>query len=485
MERHNDPLSGGHLGVVKCYDRLRDRYWWEGMYTAVQRYCSACLTCGSGKGGVGRAPYTNIPLPQRPFQLVGVDFVGPLPETSAGHKYILVVTDYLTRWGEAFPTKDCTAATAARGLMEEIVARHGFPESIISDRGSHFCDSTMSELWAMGNTRHIKTPAYRPQFNGLTERFNGTLKSMLKMYTDERQTDWDVYLPFVLFAYRTSYQDSLRATPFGLLYGRRATLPLDAALALPPDGGPTDRSGYVARLEEGFKSAYARARLNMERVQSRRDAVQAGDRPPPPVTVREFAVGDRVWFHTHPRSGDALTSSFLHEWRGPYEVVERTGRHVYRLRALGPARHNHVLFDEPLTHAQRMKPYRGPVPPAPDATYAATLQRIAPFMGPRWTGQHEDQCARCDMGGELALCDWCNDVYHAACAGTVTEGDDELWACPRCFMDGLAAAAAAAAAGPGGVVALGDAGAEVGEEKGEDEGVEEAKEGGELDPIEE
>ena len=84
--------------------------------------------------------------------------------------------------------------------------------------------------------------------NGLTERFNGSLKGILKMFTDERQLDWDTYLPFLLFAYRTSYQSSLKTTQFGLLYGREAAL-------LERESGPsTDRNGYVARMHEGFKS---------------------------------------------------------------------------------------------------------------------------------------------------------------------------------------------------------------------------------------
>ena len=76
---HDDPLTGGHIGIAKCFDKLRDRYWWEGMHHSVAQYCQACPTCGGGKGHVARAPYSNNPLPKAAFELIGIDYVGPLP----------------------------------------------------------------------------------------------------------------------------------------------------------------------------------------------------------------------------------------------------------------------------------------------------------------------------------------------------------------------------------------------------------------------
>ena len=91
--------------------------------------------------------------------------------------------------------------------------------------------------------------------NGLLERANGILKGMLKMYTDEDQTDWDTYLPFVLYAYHSSYQSSLRSTPFGMMYGRESTLPLDTVL-LEQEPTYTKADEYRRVLEEGLKRRY-------------------------------------------------------------------------------------------------------------------------------------------------------------------------------------------------------------------------------------
>ena len=173
----------------------------------------------------------SMPIPSAPFELVGVDIIGPLPPTKTRkNKYILVFTDYLTRWVEAFAMPNQKAITVARKLVEEIICRHGAPVMLLSDQGSNFLSKLAHNVYIMAKIKKIQTTAYHPQTNGLTERFNKTLCEMLSMFVNIQQDDWDRYLPFVLFAYRTAYHSSAHEQPFYLLYGREPRLPIDAAL---------------------------------------------------------------------------------------------------------------------------------------------------------------------------------------------------------------------------------------------------------------
>ncbi|KAE9305994.1 hypothetical protein PR003_g21348 [Phytophthora rubi] len=134
--------------------------------------------------------------------------------------------------------------------------------------------------------------AYHPQTQGLVERFNGTLIGMLKMHVSEAQTDWDLYLPRVLFAYRTSYHESLGDTPFFTLYGRDATLPLDVAFL---NVGKKWRSNEVALYRrELYRSLHDSRRLVERQLLKAQDRNER--RLSDQVTV-EYAVGDPVWVY--------------------------------------------------------------------------------------------------------------------------------------------------------------------------------------------
>jgi len=153
-----------------------------------------------------------------PWNTIAMDIVGPLTKSD------------LTKWPEAFAIKDQQATTIAKILVEEIICRHGAPSKIISDRGKSFVNNVMDSVNEIFNIQKITTTAYHPQTDGLVEKFNHTLITMLSKYTSKNQKDWDQYINFVLFAYRTSIHISTKETPFMLLYGREPRTPLDVML---------------------------------------------------------------------------------------------------------------------------------------------------------------------------------------------------------------------------------------------------------------
>ena len=166
--------------------------------------------------------------------------------------------------------------------------------------------------------------------NGLTERANGILKGMLKMYTDEDQTDLDTYLPFVRYAYRSSYQSSLRSTPFGMLYGREPTLPLDTVL-LEPEPTYTKADDYRRVLEEGLKRRYKWAKANLDAVQAKVQSFQTGakEKVTKVPAAKQYKAGDKVMVHiTLPVTSGERAAGLKHAWRGPYSVLRTEGRHT-------------------------------------------------------------------------------------------------------------------------------------------------------------
>ena len=174
-----------------------------------------------------------IPLPviSEPFQRVAMDIVGPLPKSRSGNRYILVMCDYATRYPEAVPLKSIDAENIAEELVK-IFSRVGLPREILTDQGSNFTSQLLREMYRMLHISPIRSSPYYPQTDGLVERFNQTLKAMIRRTAVSEGNDWDKLIPYLLFAYREVPQASTGFSPFELLYGRSVRGPLDVVREL-------------------------------------------------------------------------------------------------------------------------------------------------------------------------------------------------------------------------------------------------------------
>ncbi|GFX39158.1 transposon Tf2-9 polyprotein [Trichonephila clavipes] len=263
LRHFHDAPTAGHLGFAKTYDRIRKRFYWPGMYRNVVRYVMHCRECQRRKSVPQRPPGRLVPIPPAiaPFHRIGIDLLGRFPKSAHGNKWIIVCTDYSTRYAitKALPTAE--VAEIAKFLLEEIVLRHGAPRVIITDRGAVFRSRLVSSLVDLCNIDHRFTTAYHPQTNGLTERFNKTLADMLSMYVDVEQKNWDEILPFVTFAYNTAKQETTGFTPFYLLHGREAETTLDTMLPFCPndfdDNNITKIAARAKRITTASPSAHS------------------------------------------------------------------------------------------------------------------------------------------------------------------------------------------------------------------------------------
>ena len=226
-----DHVSGAYFGVHKTFQKVKQRYWWKGMFKDVEHWCKSCQDCSMRKSPRNsmRAPLLPIPVGNA-FDRVAVAILGPFPASSKGNRYIVVFSDYLTRWCEALPVPNAEATVIARLLVDDIIARYGAPKVLLFDRGKNFLSKLVAEVCKIFQIHKVNTSSYHPQTDGLVERFNSTLCQSLSMFVAKDQKDWDEYIPFILFAHRTSNCEAIGDSPFYVLYGREPRLPVDVKL---------------------------------------------------------------------------------------------------------------------------------------------------------------------------------------------------------------------------------------------------------------
>ena len=242
---HSIPLSG-HLGTDKTRNRLLAHYFWPNIYRDVQRFCATCPECQKTgrKLKHEKAALKPIPAVGVPFKKIGIDIVGPLPRSENGNRFILTIVDFSTRYPEAFAIPSQTAEVVADALME-LFSRVGIPDEIISDQGTNFMSTLISQLCDTLGVRKINSTPYHPETNGLVERMNGTLKSMLRKFVHDAPKTWDKVLPYILFAYREVPEVSSGFSPFELIYG----WPVRGPLSLVKDSWLDNQSDDISIVE--------------------------------------------------------------------------------------------------------------------------------------------------------------------------------------------------------------------------------------------
>ena len=318
---HGDPMSG-HLGVGKTYQRLKKSFYWPGLLADVKRICRNCPVCQvAGKKGQDppRAALRPIPVVEEPFTRVIVDCVGPLPRSKSGHEYLLTIMCATTRFVEAVPLR----RIHAKAVSEQIVkffTTFGLPREVQTDQGTNFTSRIFRSVLGKLGIRHVVSSPYHPESQGALERFHRTLKEMLRCYCDGRTRDWPEGVPFVLFAIRSSVQESLGFTPFELVFGHEVRGPLEVVKDnWSQRKTKTDLLTYVTQFKERLEDAVDCAKKHLGESKERMKAWY--DRR---ARDRQFQVGDKVLVMT-PLEGNALRARY----RGPHTVGEKRGEVTY------------------------------------------------------------------------------------------------------------------------------------------------------------
>ena len=328
MEVAHESIMGGHMGVKKTADKIQKAFYWPGIQGDVSRHCRSCDICQKtvNKGSVPKVPLQKMPLIDMPFKRVAIDLIGPIsPPSEEGHRYILTLVDYATRYPEAVPLKNIDTETVAEALVD-FFSRLGIPEEILSDLGTQFVSDCMKEVTRLLSIKQLTTTPYHPMCNGMTEKFNGTLKTTLKRLCSEQPRQWHRYINPLLFAYREVAQESTGFSPFELLYGRAVRGPMFILKELwtKEVEAPEVKNSYqyVFELREKLEDTLKIAHEELQKAQQK--GKHYYDRK---TKVRKFQPGDKVLVLL-PTDHNKL----LMQWKGPYEVSAVVGTNDYKVK---------------------------------------------------------------------------------------------------------------------------------------------------------
>ena len=322
MSIAHDTITGGHLGIRKTSEKITINFYWPGIHGDVARYCHSCGVRQKtvNKGTVPKVSLQSVPVVDVPFKRVAVDIIGPIdPPSEAGHRYMLTLVDYATRYPEeAVPLKRIDAETVAEALVD-IYSRLGIKEEVLSDQGAQFISDCTKEVCKLLGVLQSTTTPYHPMCNGLVETFNGTLKKMLRRLCSEKPKQWHRYINALLFVYREVSHDSTHFALFELMYGSTVRGPMRILGELwtknIDEHGVKSSYQYVLdlrqRLEDTQKLAQEQLKLSQAKQKCYHDKR---------TNVRRFQPGDKVLVLL-----PTYTNNLLLQWKGPYDVTRVVG----------------------------------------------------------------------------------------------------------------------------------------------------------------
>ncbi|GJS97358.1 putative reverse transcriptase domain-containing protein [Tanacetum coccineum] len=309
----------------KMYHDLKMLYWWPNMKANIATYVSKCLTYAKDKAEHQRPSGLLVQpdIPEWKWENITMDFITKLPKTAAGYDSIWVIVERLTKSTHFLPMKETDSIEKLTRLyMKEIVAIHGIPVSIISDRDSHFTSRVWQSLHnALGTQLDLST-AYHPQTDGQSERTIQPLEDMLRACVIDFGNGWDRHLPLVEFSYNNSYHTSIKVAPFEALYGRKCRSP--ACWAKVREAQLTGPEIIHETTENIFK-----IKDSMQAARDRQKSYADKRRRP-----LEFEVGDKVMLKVAPWKGVmrfGKRGKLNPRYIGRFRILERIGPVAYHL----------------------------------------------------------------------------------------------------------------------------------------------------------
>ena len=321
VEQYHRQLA--HMGVGTMMSIIKHRHWWPGQEATVRKVLARCPECQAcGKGEELKVPITPLEPVKGPFKRWGIDFIGRLPTSTNGNRWILLAIDHMTNWIEAAAVPVADVKTVADFIHNNIVMRFGCPEVILSDRGTQFRSSLVAEYCKRQGIKQTFTSAYHPQSNGKTERANGTIGSAITKYAFNRKSHWDEYLETAVWATRVRKHSTTKQSPFYLVYGTEPRLVTD----IQPPAIPWDLNKPEDCYDNRLKDF---ATLSGNRLQAVENQLAAAFK----VSEQHRQLGEVKRFTTDEwvMIKNMTKTKFDNAFMGPFRVVKQAPFYTYKL----------------------------------------------------------------------------------------------------------------------------------------------------------
>ncbi|KAJ6806934.1 uncharacterized protein M6B38_106315 [Iris pallida] len=204
-------------------------YYWPSMIADVVDYARRCKACQIYANFIQQSSeFLHPTAASYPFEAWGIDIIGPInPPSVKGHRFILAITDYFSKWAEAIPLIEVKTSNVVSFIKHHVIYHFGIPRRIIHDNGPQFASQAFYRFCDKNRIQNLASTAYNPAANSLAEAFNKTIIKLLKKFVFSDKRDWNEKLGEYLWAYRTTVRTPTSFTPFSLVYGCEAVLLLE------------------------------------------------------------------------------------------------------------------------------------------------------------------------------------------------------------------------------------------------------------------
>lgn len=328
IKDHHDPPSSGHLGSYKTYWRLHRRFTWPKMHADVNRYVRSCHVCAQQKPEQKRPAglMGTRPEIQQPWQMISLDFMGPFPRSKSGHCYLLVVSDYFSKYLLMFPLRSATAKSLVKILEEQVFCVYGVPQFLICDNGQQMRSREFNHLCNQYQVQINYTANYHPQADPV-ERYNRVIKTMISSYVGTDHKKWDEHLAQIGCAIRTAKSEVTGFTPYFVNFGREYVAH-GQEYKHRPDASVQSPDIRVQQRITGFQEIYKKIQSRIRNAQDRsRHSYNLRRRP------LSFQPGQMVWKRNKVLSDAAkgIKAGLCPKYVGPYKVRKKLGSVSYEL----------------------------------------------------------------------------------------------------------------------------------------------------------
>ena len=341
LARYHSQLM--HCGYEKMYLTMKQRVYWDNMYTDIRNYVAQCETCHTAKANKHpiKAKIRCREIPPQIFQRVHIDHVKiAVKGATHGYTHALVMVDAMSLCCEIAAVKSTSAAETCRVLMREWIARYGVFSELVTDRHGAFTGKLTKLLTEWCGIRHVLISPYHSRSNGLAEKMNDMVLQGLRTHCKNLQ-NWPQLCAPIAAAYKAAVIPSRNASPFQLMFGVEMRLPVESELAkqLPAHVRPTENIDTIRK-----QLAAMRAQAQKSAQNSRQRGADVANKN---KATYDFQPGDRV-YKKRDVLGDDDDRKTASKFEGPFIILERGPNDVYKLANLhtGKILKNYIHVDK-------------------------------------------------------------------------------------------------------------------------------------------